>query len=267
MKRFLLALAALTLAASPVHAQAVRGVYKATPPTLTDGVQEQLQLDTSGNLKTVAGGTGSSADQVQGNVASGATDAGNPVKVGGKYNATQPTFTDGQRGDIQIGARGSLRVELYGAGSTTAVSTGGGTGDAVGSLNWLQTHTYNLVFNGSTWDRVKKPSATSRILTSAATTNATVVKASAGDVFRIRGTNTNAAARYLKLYNLAVAPTVGTSTPAITIRLAPSSDFNIDLGGHYFSTGIAYALTTGVADADTGAVGSGDIEAMYITYQ
>lgn len=35
-------------------------------------------------------------------VASGAADSGNPIKVGGKYNSTLPTFTDGQRGDFQI---------------------------------------------------------------------------------------------------------------------------------------------------------------------
>lgn len=45
---------------------------------------------------------------VWGNVASGATDTGNPVKVGGRYTATLPTFTDGQRGDLQITNRGEL---------------------------------------------------------------------------------------------------------------------------------------------------------------
>lgn len=43
-------------------------------------------------------------------VASGATDSGNPVKVGGKYNSSAPTFTDGQRGDLQIDANGNLKV-------------------------------------------------------------------------------------------------------------------------------------------------------------
>lgn len=47
-----------------------------------------------------------------GNVASGATDSGNPVKVGGKYNATAPTLTDGQRGDVQLDVNGNLKVTL-----------------------------------------------------------------------------------------------------------------------------------------------------------
>lgn len=53
-------------------------------------------------LKTTPSGTGSNSPQVQGTAASGATDSGNPVKVGGKYNATLPTLTDGQRGDLQL---------------------------------------------------------------------------------------------------------------------------------------------------------------------
>lgn len=44
-----------------------------------------------------------------GNVAAAATDSGNPVKVGAKYNASAPTYTDGQRGDLQINASGHLK--------------------------------------------------------------------------------------------------------------------------------------------------------------
>jgi hypothetical protein len=45
-----------------------------------------------------------------GNVASGATDSGNPVKVGGKYNSTPISLTNGQRGDLQVNSRGELYV-------------------------------------------------------------------------------------------------------------------------------------------------------------
>lgn len=47
-----------------------------------------------------------------GNAASGATDAGNPVKVGGKYNASAPTLTDGQRGDAQLDVNGNWKSTL-----------------------------------------------------------------------------------------------------------------------------------------------------------
>jgi hypothetical protein len=47
---------------------------------------------------------------VQGNAASGSTDAGNPLKVGGVYHTAPPTFTNGQRGDLQIDSQGRLLV-------------------------------------------------------------------------------------------------------------------------------------------------------------
>lgn len=50
----------------------------------------------SRQVRTVGAPTG--GDQVQGNVANGATDSGNPVKTGGVAEATVPTaVTDGQR--------------------------------------------------------------------------------------------------------------------------------------------------------------------------
>lgn len=107
-----------------------------------------------------------------------------------------------------------------------------------------------------------------RLLSAAASTNATSLKASAGRLYKIRGYNAAAALRYLKIYNKASAPTVGTDTPILTIALKASDMFDIDLGsiGEYFATGIAYALTTGVADADTGVLAAADILGMNIWY-
>jgi len=100
-------------------------------------------------------------------------------------------------------------------------------------------------------------------LLSAATTNATSVKASAGAVGFIYAINLNAAVRYLKLYNKASAPTVGTDTPVATLAIPASTTgagFMLPIpGGVAFSTGIAYATTTGVADADTAAVAANEI--------
>lgn len=102
--------------------------------------------------------------------------------------------------------------------------------------------------------------ATPYKLNSAATTNATSVKASAGQVYSIVATNTNASARYLKLYNKASAPTVGTDTPVQVYMLPAGGGVSIALPvGMVFSTGIALATTTGAADSDTGAVAANEI--------
>lgn len=103
------------------------------------------------------------------------------------------------------------------------------------------------------------PDDVSRILSAAASTNATVARASPGRAIGASGHNANAAARYLKLYDKATAPTVGTDTPVATIYLPATASFDIDLHGLMFRTGIAYALTTGGADNDTGALTAGDI--------
>lgn len=98
---------------------------------------------------------------------------------------------------------------------------------------------------------------------SAASTNATSVKASAGQVYGIEVFNTNAAARFLKLYNKASAPTVGTDTPVKVLTIpgnAAGAGMVISFDkGLAFGTGIAFALTTGVANSDTGAVAANEL--------
>ncbi len=107
-----------------------------------------------------------------------------------------------------------------------------------------------------------------RLVSAAATTNATSVKASAGRVYAITAYNAAAAVRYLKLYNEASAPTVGTDTPVLTFAIGPAQQFNLTVMdvGIYFSTGIAYALTTGSADSDTGALTAADVVGLNIMY-
>lgn len=98
-------------------------------------------------------------------------------------------------------------------------------------------------------------------LLSAATTNATSVKASAGRVHFLRIANTTGSAKYLKLYNKASAPTVGSDTPVMTFYLPASNVMNIidNNFGIYLSTGIAYAITGAIADNDTTAVSANDV--------
>lgn len=110
------------------------------------------------------------------------------------------------------------------------------------------------------------PSATSggmpsqHHLISAASTNATLVKSSAGTIGSVTGSNTNAAVRYLKVYNKATAPTVGTDTPIRTIMLPPNGTIHLDFPkGLRTSLGIGICMTTGAAVADTGAVAAAEV--------
>lgn len=159
---------------------------------------------------------------------------------------------------------------------TTAYTSGTLTANAFGryvpsSIREIRT-TYNgtqAVSQSGTWNfTLSSPNtgngmSTFHKLFSAATTNATSVKGSAGVIGGIYLYNSNAAVRYFKLYNKASAPTVGTDTPVLVIPLPPNGlqkvDHAVSSFGMRFSTGIAYAITTGLADADTGAVGANDV--------
>jgi hypothetical protein len=98
---------------------------------------------------------------------------------------------------------------------------------------------------------------------SAASTNGANIKGSAGNIYDIYVSNINASPRYVKFYNKATAPTVGTDTPLLTFLVAGNTagagaTFSSTMG-FSFSLGIGIAITTGVADADTGAVAANEI--------
>jgi len=105
-------------------------------------------------------------------------------------------------------------------------------------------------------------STTNHRLLSAATTNATSVKTSAGRVHALVLSNASASVKYFKLYNKATAPTVGTDTPIMTV-LIPAGQTIVPIVaagvGVYCSSGIAYALTGGIADTDATAVAAADV--------
>lgn len=80
------------------------------------------------------------------------------------------------------------------------------------------------------------------------------IKSGAGQVFGWQISCTGPTSVYVKLYDLASAPTVGTHTPVMTIWVPGGSS----IGSHHahgisFSNGIGIGATTGIADADTGA--------------
>lgn len=120
---------------------------------------------------------------------------------------------------------------------------------------------------GETWFRdIGAPTPHHAI--SAASTNATSVKASSGTINNIIVCNLNAAVRFFKLYNKATAPVVGTDTPVLTQAIPAGQSIPIDLGsrGLFLGTGIAYALTTGIAVTDVGAVAANE-HAIHMSYE
>jgi hypothetical protein len=89
---------------------------------------------------------------------------------------------------------------------------------------------------------------------SATTTNATAVSSVPANISILHMENSGDGVRYVKFYNKASAPVVGTDVPLITIGIpaVSSSSFTLPaLVGIDFSIGISFAITLGAADTDT----------------
>lgn len=191
-----------------------------------------------GNFTAMQGGPASSADgngNVSAPVATYVPD-GNDVALG--------TSTDAANANSVIGQLKQIK-------SNTASVT-------VGALPALPTGS-NTIGNVQPVAGASGGSTPSHAI-SAATTNATNVKASAGLLYGLSISNTNAAARYFKLYDKATAPTVGTDIPKMTIQVPGNGTviraFPVGLA---FSAGIGYAATGAITDGDTTAIGANDL--------
>lgn len=101
----------------------------------------------------------------------------------------------------------------------------------------------------------------------AATTNATVLKAAPGNVYGWYFENNAAYDVFVKFYDKATAPTVGTDAPAWTVKVPTGVTpaigyFNI---GIPFTVGISFAITKLSTDADTTVVVLNDCQGLFLT--
>lgn len=99
-------------------------------------------------------------------------------------------------------------------------------------------------------------------LSSAATTNATNCKASAGQLYGFDLVNTTGTLYYLRLYNLAAAPTCSSATGFIRSIPIPASTTGAGItrdiaAGEAYSTGLGFCLTGGGGTTDNTAAGTG----------
>lgn len=173
-----------------------------------------------------------------------------------------------------LGTIGGAATESTLAGVLTAVGSPLQEGGSIGNTAFgaTQSGTWTVqpgnTANTTPWlvsEQAKTSGgATPYKLNSAATTNATSVKASAGQLYMVTASNTNAAVRYLKLYDKASTPTVGTDTPVLAFAVpgntaGAGTNIPVPPCGLQFANGIAFALTTGAADSDTAAVAANEI--------
>jgi hypothetical protein len=142
----------------------------------------QTKLDTvNTNLAHLTDGT----QTVHGTVASGAPDSGNPLKIGGKYNSTAPTYADGQRTELQSDTKGSIKTNLRSPNGTTDASINTLAADAVAtSMGGLSTQAFEYRYNGATWDR-QRSATIFKTITATASGDTALWTPTSGKKFRI----------------------------------------------------------------------------------
>jgi len=106
-------------------------------------------------------------------------------------------------------------------------------------------------------------------LVSAATNNAQIVRGAPGQVTAVWCTNTNAAIRFLKFFDVARIPEPANDRPVFICGIpgggAAGAGGSIAIPGAIcFDNGIGIAIVTGAADGDNSAVAAGEIVVGFV---
>lgn len=255
-------------------------VRQDTPASSTsaDGDYQPMKTDSVGRVHVNVGALPASTNTIEvvGDVAQDAPAAGNPVLVGQRASTATPTAmsTDGdavyswadRSGATVVTGRlvddsaftpGTDRVVAIGLTADEASTDSVDEGDIGAPRMTLDRKAIGAQYahTAGGWSQ--------HVLVSAASTNATVVKASAGQVGVIVVSNINAAICYLKFYNTASTPTPGTTTVTWIVPIpgnTAGAGAVVSLPpGLEFTTGIAYALVTGAANGSTSGVAASEV--------
>lgn len=172
----------------------------------------------------------------------------------------------GNAWELSINAVRWFRVRLSTAVTTNSIATVTvirGT-YATEPVPVIQTH---AVTGSGTFTTTPQTGGSQYSLTTAATTNAALIKSSAGCLYELSIANPTATAAYVKLYNKATAPVPGTDIPILTIAIPAGAEKILEFGalGKRFATGLGIAVTAAAAATDTGVTVAGiQIHGTYI---
>lgn len=184
---------------------------------------------------------------------------------------------DGTGNAVPISSSNPLPMTMAAGGVAAAQRANNADAQAVsGTASNQAVVSFSYVFNGTSWDRQRgdtngtdmvpavRPTAggvTQFRRLATADTNVVAVKASAGRVYGYVISNTSAAAKFVKLYNKATAPTIGTDVPVRTIMVPAGgiAAYHVGQGLAGFTAGIAIAATGAIGDADTTALAANDL--------
>lgn len=179
---------------------------------------------------------------------------------GPRQHAEDSPHVSGDIGDFALGVRndaGDILTSANGDYSPIATDSAGrvGIADLGGSITVDGSVTLGAIPTGglSTYKNID------------VNAGGHLIKGSPGRLYVLHAINRSNFERFLKLYNKATAPVVGTDIPVMTISLggtAGNADNDFEMStdiGFAFSLGIGVAATTGIADSNTGATSVNDV--------
>lgn len=143
--------------------------------------------------------------------------------------------------------------------STNTSTTATNTGTIAGAVDTTGTDRVRVTMYDSSGNEIVVPTAGLTSYTAAgASTNATNVKNAAGTVYGYSLTNTTTTIYYLRMYNLASAPTCSSATGYVSTIPIPPAAAAGGAGGREIQKNIGQAFTTGVGFCITGGASSTD---------
>lgn len=227
----------------PAHVSNFPATQAVTDATLESTVSAGAVAVSAASLPLPAGAAKSAFQtNVQAPAAPASPTATASTLIGCVYNSTLPNFTNGQQGAVQC--------DTYGRQIVATVPS------ATNQPAYLQ-----AVSSGG--------AATYRAINAASSAMAAAVKAAGGLLYGYDICNSGSGAVYFRLFNLAVAPTVGGSTPVLNriVAAGACASFSSDLG-LTFGTGIALDVTSGsLADSHTGTIAAANQVTAAIYYK
>lgn len=238
-------------------------VYDTTPPTITDGSVGAPRMDSTRYLYTVF--PSAQAVTVSSGTVTTVSTVTNLSQLGGTAISMNTGVRDAGTQRVTIATNDVVPASQSGTWNVTNVSgtVSLPTGASTLAEQQTQTTSLGLLDDSQTGDSV-------HYRTSAGTTeDEHEIKATAGRLFSVAFTNTNAAVRYWRCYNLTAANTTpGTSTVFLGLAIpgaATGAGFVHSFGpnGVAFSTALTCSFVTGAADTDVAEVAANEIKAVY----
>lgn len=220
------------------------------------------------SIQTVGTYTGALTVQVTLNGSDWIALGGTTALINVSTAATSATIASASQGIFQADVSGFAGVRVTALAAFTgsvAVTLQAGTGAGVMGVDTpIVLATGTSTVGSFTQVANATPGTTTTNLNSAASTNAANVKTTAGVLYTVSAHNTTAADKFVRFYNKASAPTVGTDIPMMVVRVPANQSKEASFGeGMRFSTGIGHAITGAASATDATAVAAGDVLLAY----